>query len=262
TEVQKKYGAPRRSEILYDTAVEGEEDDGAEEMPEYPVNVFYTEEGYFKKITPASLRMSGEQKLKEGDVLRCQIETKNNANLLFFTNKAQVYKCRVGEFDDTKASVLGDYIPARLGMEEGEAPLYMALTEDFKGHMLFFFDNGKVAKVPLTSYATKQNRKKLMAAYSDKAPLVHLEQITEETELAVSTTAGRLLLVHTTQIAEKATRSTIGVAIVTLKKNVAIESVRHADTLELSDVHRYRVRTLPATGALLRAEDIAEQITL
>ncbi|WP_102050292.1 DNA gyrase/topoisomerase IV subunit A [Pygmaiobacter massiliensis] len=260
-EVRKKYGQPRRTEILYEIPGGADDEDGAEEMPDYPVTVFYTEEGYFKKITPQSLRMSNEQKLKEGDALRCQIETKNNVNLLFFTNKAQVYKCRAGEFDDTKASVLGEYIPARMGMEDGELPLYMALTEDFKGYMVFFFENGKAAKIPMESYQTKQNRRKLLAAFNDKSPVVHMEYLPEEAELAVTTSAGRMLLVHSTQIPEKATRTTVGVAVVTLKKNVRIESVRRADMLELSDPHRYRVRTLPATGALVKADDIAEQIS-
>lgn len=260
-EVRKKYGQPRRTEILYEIPGGADDEDGAEEMPDYPVTVFYTEEGYFKKITPQSLRMSNEQKLKEGDALRCQIETKNNVNLLFFTNKAQVYKCRAGEFDDTKASVLGEYIPARMGMEDGELPLYMALTEDFKGYMVFFFENGKAAKIPMESYQTKQNRRKLLAAFNDKSPVVHMEYLPEEAELAVTTSAGRMLLVHSTQIPEKATRTTVGVAVVTLKKNVRIESVRRADVLELSDPHRYRVRTLPATGALVKADDIAEQIS-
>lgn len=260
-EVRKKYGQPRRTEILYEIPGGADDEDGAEEMPDYPVTVFYTEEGYFKKITPQSLRMSNEQKLKEGDALRCQIETKNNVNLLFFTNKAQVYKCRAGEFDDTKASVLGEYIPARMGMEDAELPLYMALTEDFKGYMVFFFENGKAAKIPMESYQTKQNRRKLLAAFNDKSPVVHMEYLPEEAELAVTTSAGRMLLVHSTQIPEKATRTTVGVAVVTLKKNVRIESVRRADVLELSDPHRYRVRTLPATGALVKADDIAEQIS-
>ena len=159
--VAKQYGEPRRSEILYEAELPEDEDED-EGMPDYPVTVFYTREGYFKKITPQSLRMSGEQKLKEGDEITVQMETKNNAELLFFTSKCQVYKCRVGDFDDGKASVMGDYIAARLGMEEGETPVYMALTTDYKGHMFFLFANGKAAKVPMESYATKQNRRKLL----------------------------------------------------------------------------------------------------
>ena len=261
TEIEKKYAQPRRSEILYDAPEEADEEE-SQELPDYPVTVFYTEEGYFKKITPASLRMSSEQRLKEGDAVRYEIETKNNAWLLFFTNKAQVYKARVGDFADTKASVMGEYLPAKLGMEEGETPIYVTVTEDYRGWMLFFFQSGKAAKVPLCAYETKQNRKKLVGAYSDKAELAALRELTEETELAVQTTNGRLLLVHTTQIPEKATRNTIGVAVISLKMGARIESVKAAADLELANPHRYRVRNLPAAGALLRAEDVAEQITL
>ena len=259
----EKYGEERHTEILYDTGADEPEQDSAGDLPDYPVTVFFTREGYFKKITPASLRMSSDQKLKEGDAVRCAIETQNNAHLLFFTNRCQVYKCRAGEFEDTKASLLGDYIPARLGMEEGELPVYMAVTDDsYKGFLLFFFENGKVARVPLESYATKQNRRKLLAAYSDKSPLVTMEQLSDECELAIETSASRLLLVHTTQIAEKTTRSTVGVQVVTLKKNVFIKHVRRAEAMELENPHRYRVRTLPAAGALLRSEDLVEQISL
>ncbi|MEG0769473.1 MAG: DNA topoisomerase (ATP-hydrolyzing) subunit A [Ruthenibacterium sp.] len=260
-DVAKKYGTPRRCEILYDD-FQLDDEEQEEAMPDYPVTVFYTREGYFKKITQQSLRMSGEQKLKEGDVITRQIETKNNAELLFFTSAAQVYKCRVGDFEDGKASVMGEYLPARLGMDEGEIPVCMALTTDYKGHMLFLFANGKGAKVTMESYATKQNRKKLINAYSDKAPVVYMEYLYDETELAIETSAGRLLLVSSAQIPAKATKNTAGVNVLTLKKNQSITSVRHADAMELENPHRYRVRTLPAAGALLRAEDLAEQIQL
>ncbi|MEG1698725.1 MAG: DNA topoisomerase (ATP-hydrolyzing) subunit A [Oscillospiraceae bacterium] len=259
--VMKKYGEARRSEILYDDPI-GEVEEEIEQMADYPVTVFYTREGYFKKITAQSLRMSGEQKLKEGDEIIVQTETKNNAELLFFTNRCQVYKCRAGDFEDGKASVMGDYIQARLGMEEGEEPVYMALTEDYKGHMLFLFQNGKGAKVPLESYATKQNRKKLVNAFSDKSPLAWIEYMQEESEIAIKTTAGRLLLVNTAQIPAKATKSTAGVNVITLKKNQSIEIVHHIEEMELANPHRYRVRTLPASGAILRAEDTVEQIQL
>ncbi len=166
----KKYGQPRRSLILYDRAQEdGEEEESA--MPDYPVTVFFTKEGYFKKITPQSLRMSGEQKLKEGDEVRYQQETRNDAHLLFFTNRQQVYKCRAGDFEDGKASQLGDYIPARLGMEEGEMPIFLAITTEYSGHMLFFYQTGKCARIPMEGYATKTNRRKLLNAYSGKDPL-------------------------------------------------------------------------------------------
>ena len=260
-DVAKKYGQPRRSEILYETPEEAGEE-AAPVMADYPVTVFFTREGYFKKITPQSLRMSGEQKLKEGDEIIWQAETRNNVELLFFTNRCQVYKCRVGDFEDGKASAMGAYIASTLGMDEGEAPLFMLLTADYKGWMLFFFANGKCAKVPLASYQTKQNRRKLLNAYSDKAPLAKMVFIPEETELAIRTSAGRMLLVGTAQISEKATRDSIGVAVITLKKNQTIESVKPAAEAELANPHRYRVRSLPAAGALLREEDTAEQMTL
>ena len=259
--VSKKYGQPRRCPILYD-APEAEEAVEEDTMPDYPVTVFFTREGYFKKITPQSLRMSGEQKLKEGDEISWQCETHNTAWLLFFTNRHQVYKCRAGDFADTKASVLGDFVAVKLGMEEGETPIFLAVTDDYKGHMLFFFANGKCARVPLSSYATKQNRKKLLNAYSDKEPLAAMLQLPESEELAVRTSAGRLLLVHSTQISEKTTRDSAGVSVITLKKNQTIESVKPASSMELANPHRYRVRTLPAAGALLREEDLAEQLQL
>ena len=261
TAAAKKYGQPRRSEILYDLPAG---DDAAEEeaVPDYPVTVFFTREGYLKKITPQSLRTAGAHKLKEGDEIVVQAEARNNLEALFFTDRHQVYKTRLSEFEDGKVSQMGVYLPTRLGMEEGENPIAMVLTADYSGWMLFFFASGKCAKVPLASYATKQNRRKLLRAYSDKEPLAALLFLPEEQELAIRTSAGRLLLVGSAQIAEKATRDSQGVAVVTLKKNQSITSVRLAAGLDLADPHRYRVRTLPALGALLRGDDIAEQTTL
>lgn len=261
TQVKKKYAIPRKSEILYEV----QEDDGEPEedqMPDYPVTVFFTREGYFKKITPQSLRMSGEQKLKDGDEVAQQVESHNTAEALFFTNKHQVYKCRIGDFEDGKASVIGEYLPARFGMDEDEVPVLMVLTDDYKGFMLFLFENGKIAKVPLESYATKQNRRKLINAYSDKAELFWMRAFTEETEIAVQTTAGRMLMVGTAQISLKTTKNTAGINLITLKKGQKLAQVRLAEEAEVKDPHRFRVRSLPAVGALLRAEDMAEQITL
>ena len=264
-EVAKKYGKPRRCEILYDLPDEGEAEE-QQEVPDYPVHLFFTREGYFKKITPQSLRMSGEQKLKDGDEVAYTCESTNSAELLFFTNHAQVYKTRASEFADTKASVLGDFIPTALGMEDGEVPLFMAVTTDYTGHMLFFFQNGKCAKVPLASYQTKQNRRKLLKAYSDKAELAGMLHLTQEQELAIFINAGpatlRLLLVGSALIPEKTTRDTAGVNVVSLKKNARIQRVRPAEGLELADPHRYRVRTLPAAGAILKETDTLEQMTL
>ena len=260
-EVAKKYGKPRKCEILYEIPDADDEDEG-EEIPDYPVTLFYTRDGYFKKITPQSLRMSGEQKLKDGDEIVATMEATNAVELLFFTNHHQVYKSRAADFADGKASVLGDYVASRLGMEDGEVPIYMAVTKDYAGHMLFFFQNGKCAKVPLASYETKQNRKKLLKAYSDKAELACMMQMAEEAELAIYTTGNHLLLAGSALIPAKTTRDTAGVNVVNLKKNQRISKVQVADGLELANPHRFRVRSLPAAGALLRQEDTSEQLTL
>ena len=257
-EAAKKYGKPRRSLILYDLPQE-EEAEEAEAAPDYPVTVFFTREGYLKKIQPQSLRTAGAHKLKEGDEIIRQIETRNNLDALFFTDRHQVYKVRLAELEDGKVAQMGIFVPGRLGMDEGETILDMVLTADYSGHMLFFFANGKCAKIPLSAYATKQNRRKLLRAYSDKAPLALIHYLPEETELAIRTSAGRMLLVGTAQIPEKTTRDSQGVAVVTLKKNQNITSAVPAESLALANPHRYRVRSLPAAGALLRPEDEGEQ---
>ena len=257
-EAAKKYGKPRRSLILYDLPQE-EEAEEAEAVPDYPVTVFFTREGYLKKIQPQSLRTAGAHKLKEGDEIIRQIETRNNLDALFFTDQHQVYKVRLAELEDGKVAQMGIFVPGRLGMDEGETILDMVLTADYNGHMLFFFANGKCAKIPLSAYATKQNRRKLLRAYSDKAPLALIHYLPEETELAIRTSAGRMLLVGTAQIPEKTTRDSQGVAVVTLKKNQNITSAVPAESLALANPHRYRVRSLPAAGALLRPEDEGEQ---
>lgn len=257
-EAAKKYGKPRRSLILYDLPQE-EEAEEAEAVPDYPVTVFFTREGYLKKIQPQSLRTAGAHKLKEGDEIVRQIETRNNLDALFFTDQHQVYKVRLAELEDGKVAQMGIFVPGRLGMDEGETILDMVLTADYSGHMLFFFANGKCAKIPLSAYATKQNRRKLLRAYSDKAPLALIHYLPEETELAIRTSAGRMLLVGTAQIPEKTTRDSQGVAVVTLKKNQNITSAVPAESLALANPHRYRVRSLPAAGALLRPEDEGEQ---
>lgn len=257
-EAAKKYGKPRRSLILYDLPQE-EEAEEAEAVPDYPVTVFFTREGYLKKIQPQSLRTAGAHKLKEGDEIIRQIETRNNLDALFFTDQHQVYKVRLAELEDGKVAQMGIFVPGRLGMDEGETILDMVLTADYSGHMLFFFANGKCAKIPLSAYATKQNRRKLLRAYSDKAPLALIHYLPEEMELAIRTSAGRMLLVGTAQIPEKTTRDSQGVAVVTLKKNQNITSAVPAESLVLENPHRYRVRSLPAAGALLRPEDEGEQ---
>ena len=258
--VAQKYGQPRRSMILY--ADEVEEAEIVEEVPDYPVHLFFTKEGYFKKITPQSLRMSGEQKLKEGDEITQQLEAQNTAELLFFSNKSQVYKMKAADFADTKASVLGEYIPARAQMDEGESAAYMAVTYQYDGFMLFFFENGKVAKVEMSAYQTKQNRKKLLNAYSDKSPLTAALYVREDCEVLLTASSGRMLLFHTGLIAPKATKNTQGVQAMNLKKGQRLLRVQLYEEGMLQNPNRYK-KNLPALGALPEAgESAGEQLKL
>ncbi len=259
TKVSEKYGKDRRTEIIYDDIEEVEE---VEEVPDYPVHLFFTRDGYFKKITPLSLRMGGEQKLKEGDELVSTVETTNRAELLFFTDKYQVYKSKASEFEDSKASVLGDFVPSKLQFEADEKPLCMIVTTDYSGFMMFFFENGKAAKVNMQGYDTKTNRKKLIKAYSDKAPLVAAFYLKEDSEYVLTSTAGRVLLVNTGAISIKTTKDTAGVNVMTLKKYHKVQSVRPYVEGEFSKPYRYRTKTLPAAGATLSADDTAEQLSL
>ena len=257
TAVRKKYAVPRRTDIVYDHEVE--EYDEAEDVEEYPVHIFLSREGYFKKITPQSLRMSGEQKFKEGDSLRVTVETTSNAELMFFTDQCQVYKTRVGEFGDSKASLLGDYLPAKLGMDAGENVIAMVLPGDYSGHVLFFFENGKAARVELKAYATTSNRRKLTGAYSDKSPLVALRVVQQEEELVLYSTEPRALIFNTALLAPKATRATQGVAVMTMKPKFHLERVAAVAETGIVNHSRYRVRSVPAAGALLKTEDSDEK---
>lgn len=259
-EVISKYSMPRKTMFIYaDDLIEEEIED---EIPDYPVNIFLSKEGYFKKITPQSLRMSSEHKLKETDAIDYHIETTNSADLLFFTDKCQVYKSRASEFDDTKASVMGDYVPAKLSFDADEKIVFMAVTSDYKGHMLFFFEGGKVAKVPLSAYETKTKRKKLTGAYSDKHKLSAIFHIAEDKEYVITTSAKRKLLFHTAMINEKSTKNTQGVQVITLKKNHFIENIAEFDENTLANAHRFRTKNLPAAGSTIRPEDEGEQLKL
>ena len=231
--IAKEYGAPRKTEVLYE--VEQMEEEPVEEVPDYPVRVFFTREGYFKKITPQSLRMSGEQKLKEGDAITQEMDTTNAAELMFFTNLGQVYKSRVAEFDDTKASVMGDYVASKLGMDTGEVPVYMALFTKYEGYMLFIFENGKAAKVDMASYETKTRRKKLTGAFSTKSPLVYAAYLPQDTELLLRSSASRMLIFHTAMILSKAARDTQGVQVMTLSKSTIETHIKHI--YAKTDVH-------------------------
>ena len=258
-EVVKKYGKPRKTEIIY--FAELEEESVEPEIPDYPVTLFFTGGGYFKKITPLSLRMSSVQKLKDGDDIAQTVETTNSAELLFFTNKCQVYKSRACDFDDTKASVLGDYVAAKLEMEEGELPIYMAVTSDYSGYMMFLFENGKAAKVSLSAYQTVTKRKKLIKAFSDKSPVSVVMQLAADEEIVVISSAGRHLLLNTAVILPKTTKDTIGVGVMTLKKGQRLMAARKYREGEFAKAYRYRAKNLPAAGALLSSEDEAEQMT-
>lgn len=247
-DIIKKYAIPRKSEILYADDLADQEI--TEEVPNYPVNLFFTKEGYFKKITPASLRMSSEHKLKEDDYIIFSGEYSNNHDLLFFTNKCQVYKSKASDFEEQKASALGEYIPARLGMDEGELPLYMAVTDDYSGYMLFCFENGKIAKVSMKSYYTKTNRRKLVGAISDKSPLVRIYYIDEDKEFVITSSSGRKLLFHSGAIGLKSAKNSQGVQVVSLKKGQRIVELEIYDESILDNPNRYRVKNLPAAGAL------------
>ena len=261
TAAARKYGEPRRTEILYDH----QQAELPEEEPaaEYPVHLFLSREGYLKKITPQSLRMSGEQKYKEGDSLRQSFETNSNAELMLFTNRCQVYKVRLGEFEDSKASVLGDYLPAKLKMEDGESVICAVLPGDYSGSLLFLYENGKAARIALTAYQTASNRRKLTGAYSDKSPLAAILRLTEDGEVAVFSDEPRCLIFHTALLSPKTTRASQGVAVMTLKKNRRLTEAKFLADTAIQNPARYRVRSLPAAGALLKGEDNGEkQLTL
>ena len=255
--VKKRYAVPRRTQLLFDHTEEA--DEGGEDVPDYPVNVFLSREGYFKKITPQSLRMSGEQKYKEGDGAYLQWECTNRDELLVFTDRQQCYKTRMSDFEDAKASLLGDYLPTKLGFDEGESFLWACVPGDYSGQLLFFFENGKAARVELAGYQTQTRRKRLTGAYSDKSPMVRAFLLREDLEMAVWSTEGRCLIFHTAALAPKTTRTTQGVAVMTLKPKYKVEGAAPLDRSPIQNPARYRAKSLPAAGALLKEEDRGEE---
>ena len=258
TEVAQKYGKPRQTEIIY-SVEESEPEEEIEQIPEYAVTLFVSREGYLKKITAQSLRMSGEQKFKEGDSLAFSVETTNRAEILVFTDKFQCYKSRLSDFEDGKASLLGDYLPQKLGFDSGENVAQVILPGDYKGFMLFFFENGKAARVPLSAYETKTNRKKLTGAYSDKSPLKTAMALTEDEQVAVYTTDSRAAIFSTAQLLPKTTRNTQGVTVISLKKKAALSHAVRLSESGIVNQSRYRTRTIPTAGALTKPEDAPDK---
>ena len=255
-EISKKYGEPRKTEIVYED--EAVTYDTQEQIADYPVNIFMSRGGYFKKITPLSLRMGGEQKYKDDDGAFIAFESQNKNELLIFTDKQQVYKARVSDFDDTKAASLGTYLPTALKMDEGENAIYLIDPADYKGHILFFFKNGKAARVELISYATKLNRKKLTGAYSDKSPVCTVLPLYEDTQIAVFSSDDRAVIFNTSQLTPKTTRATQGVQVMSVKKGREVAVAIPLDKTQIKDTSRYRARNIPAAGAALKPEDKGE----
>ena len=259
TQVAKKYGQPRKTQLVHQAEAQISVEEETEEVPEYPVNLFVSRQGYLKKITQASLRMSGEQRFKEGDSLAFTTETTNRAELLVFTDKFQCYKTRLSDFDDSKASLLGDYLPQKLSMEQGENVVQVVLPGDYTGFVLFCFENGKVAKIPLSAYETKTNRKKLTGAYSDKSPVRSILSLRTDDQVVIYSTDGRALVFSTALLLPKTTRSTIGVAVMTLRKKAAVDFAAPLCAGNITNAARYRCKTLPAAGAILKPEEAPQQ---
>ena len=255
-----KYGKERKTQLLYENEMDEEEEE--EKIPDYTVMAFFTREGYFKKISLQSWRMGNVHKLKDGDEIVFGEEVSNADELLFFTNKCQVYKSRVAEFDECKASAFGDFVATKLEMDEGETAIYMAVVKEYKGYIMFFFENGKVAKVDIASYETKTNRKKLIKAYSDKSPICAIKYIRQDEEFVLSTSAGRYLLFNSGSVSSKTTKDTQGVAVMTLKKGHRLALVENYTEGKFVKPARYRTKTIPSAGAVLSAEDQGEQLKL
>ena len=257
-QVADKYGKPRKTQIVYHIDEVAPEEEEAP-IPDYPVTLFLSKEGYMKKITAQSLRMSGEQKFKEGDTLAKTWETTNRAEILVFTNQFQCYKSRLSDFEDGKASLLGDYLPQKLGMDPGETVRHVVLPGDYRGFILFFFENGKAAKVPLSAYETKTNRRKLTGAYCDKSPLVAALALEADAQVALYTSDSRCAIISTAQLLPKATRSTQGVAVMTLKKKATLTGAVGLEQSGITNLSRYRSKTIPSAGAILKEEDSPEK---
>ena len=255
--IKKQYGMPRKTEIIYEDDVV--EIDTEDHIEDYPVTIFLSKESYFKKITPNSLRMNSEQKFKDGDQLSQAIETSNKAELLFFTNQQNCYKAKVYDFADTKASALGDYLPSKLGMENGETVIYMAIAGDYSGYMLYCFENGKAAKIAFDAYKTLTNRKRLINAYSNKTPLAAAIYLPEDTDIALTSTNNKVLIVNTALIAPKSTKNSMGVNVMTQKGRHKLYKIELLSETKIQNISYYRTKNIPAVGHLLKDQDSGQQ---
>ncbi len=256
-EINKKYPMPRKTSLVY--ASEVEEYSEEQQVEDYPVTLFLSREGYFKKITAQSLRMSGEQKYKDGDTLKLSFESTNRRELLVLTDKQQIYKTRVADFEDCKASVLGVYLPTKLGMDEGESVVTIIDPGEYKSNLLLAFENGKIARIEMAAYETKTNRKKLINAYSDKSPLVSVIVLEEETDVVCYSSDDRALIFNPPLLQPKSSRSTQGVGVLTLKARRSLVRMEKLPDTGIRNASRYRVRSLPAAGGPLKSEEKEEQ---
>ena len=256
-DINRKYPMPRRTDIVY--AGEVEEYTEEQQIEDYPVTLFLSREGYFKKITSQSLRMSSEQKYKDGDGLKLSFDSSNRRELLILTDKQQIYKVKVADFDDCKASVLGVYLPTKLGMDEGESVITMIDPGDYRSNLLFVFENGKAARIEMSAYETKTNRRKLVNAYSDKSPLVSVIVLDAETDIVCYSSDDRVIVFNTLLLQPKSSRSTQGVGVMTLKARRTLVRAEKLEGTGIKNTARYRVRSLPAAGAVLKTDDREEQ---
>lgn len=259
-EISKKYGAKRKTGII--EADDIKEVPAESFIPDYFSRLFRTKHNYLKKISLVSLRTSGEQRLKEDDEIVQEVETGNKAELLAFSSSGDVYKMKIYDIPDCRASQLGEYMPNMFGMSEGENILGIVATENYEGNLLFCFENGKMAKVSLKSYETKLNRKKLANAYSLASPLVRIIYLPEDTELVATSSIGKVLIFDTEKIPLKSTKNTQGVNVMTPKKGSVVSDVQFIDEAGINNLPYYRTKNIPAKGTFLRDEDRIEKTQL
>lgn len=260
-EISRRYGEPRKTDIISVESVEKITEEHF--IEDYNVKIFLTNDNYIKKISLVSLRANPEQKLKDDDFIIQEIDARNKDELLLFSDKANVYKLRVHELEDHKASILGEYLQNILELDEDEKVIYIVATGDYKGYMLFSFENGKIAKIDMNSYATKTNRKRLVNAYSELSKLIHIMHLEDDMDLVAYSNIDKVLVFNTSCISPKSTRNSQGVQVLREKKGSKMVEVKTLEQANLSDAEYYRTKNIPAVGYYLRKEDkISEQIEL